>query len=188
MQCAHGHWEGKTGPRWEAACRLGLRPSGGGVIGLGAKMAGSITTSLESLTQLPRLGQAYGDWLRGFAWRLFGTFTFTRQASLDSAVDRFRRLIGRLEQRAEGPVPWYLVVEPHIVRSHHVHALLDGPGCLSCQTVKEAWTWGRRHVVVYDPSLGAAHYLSKAVSSPFAFHDISQRLPKRLPGVPVPSR
>jgi hypothetical protein len=55
----------------------------------------------------------------------------------------------------------------------HLHALLDGTEGLLPSSVGAAWPYGFSRVEVYDPALGATHYLTKYAVKTLASYDLA---------------
>ena len=113
-----------------------------------------------------------GKWLGRFSWDHFATFTFTYQPAQETALQHLKRLIRRLEQRAQGPVKWFYVLEVGGAGVRHLHVLLEGTRMLTGEAVRQAWSWGRKHVSRYDPRRGATYYVTKHVGSEVIEYDI----------------
>jgi hypothetical protein len=127
--------------------------------------------------------EQWGDWLsKGWDWSWFVTLTFdpkrathgTRNLFGWAATDRaWYELLAEVEG-AEGarqglaPHTWWVRGrEPHHgYGGTHFHALIGGLSPAASR--RDAWSWwkdryGINRIEPYDPSRGAAHYLTKYV-------------------------
>ncbi len=127
--------------------------------------------------------EVWGDWLAsGWDWSWFVTMTFdpgkvrngTRTAwgwaATDAAWSDFIDYVtpkARGEQGLSGSVWWVRGREPHHDSGGtHFHGLLGGVA--DDVSRRDAWAWlkeraGINRIEPYDPSRGAAHYLTKYV-------------------------
>lgn len=120
----------------------------------------------------PALREAYGDWLAGVEWHSFGTFTFRHPRSVRRAGELFRAF---LEAGTAGCGEYFTLSvgvwgsEPHKSGNGHVHALLRWhPWCgprAEAFAMSAEWRmrYGRVEMSRYDPTRGAAYYLTKYV-------------------------
>lgn len=118
------------------------------------------------------LREAYGAWLEGLDWHSFGTFTFRQPRSVRRAGEIFRAFLDAGTARcgeffAPSVVVWGS--EPHKSGDGHIHALLRWhPWCglraeaFACSAEWRA-RYGRVELSKYDPTRGAAYYLTKYV-------------------------
>lgn len=117
--------------------------------------------------------RAWGEWLESLPWGHFVTLTFKYDTSSDAAVREFNRWVRRLEQRAQGPLGYFRVIEEGIGGLHHLHVLIGGTQSIGVSSVKASWPNGMSEVVVYKPHGGAARYVSKSLET----GDYDLRLP-----------
>jgi len=125
----------------------------------------------------------FGEWLAGFRWTAWGTFTFRpgcpRYCPLEHehkrgwggdgpspqrAFHHFGRFIDTLKGPRVGV--FYCVERGGIGGRSHCHALLRidaGPMEVTRKGVDHAWgdRYGRCQIRAYDSELGAVHYLTK---------------------------
>lgn len=131
------------------------------------------------------LRRAWADHLTRYQWSHFVTLT-TR---LTMTPDQLRRefvsgYVRRLARVAQGPVPWFYVVERG-AGMPHLHALLGGTEDLSLEEVRRAWRLGFTDAERYDAGRGAAYYLTKELVDQGLpgealradDYDVSRRLP-----------
>ncbi len=139
------------------------------------------------------LAAAWGDWLSEFEWSHWATLTFRPYVvpespglapptplrprpgpPTDFARRAFGGFIGRLEDRCGEPLAWFRGDElGERLGRLHLHALLSGTDGLFPSTVGQSWPYGFSAVEVYDPKLGAAHYLTKYVTKSLASYDLA---------------
>ena len=116
--------------------------------------------------------EAYGEWLLALEWHSFATFTFRQPRSTRRAGEIFRTFLdagtgGCGEYFACSVVVWGS--EPHKSGAGHLHALLRWhPWCglrAEAFTMSAEWRtrYGRVEMARYDPTRGAAYYLTKYV-------------------------
>jgi len=116
--------------------------------------------------QLLETRHGLGVWVgRDFVWHSFVTLTFAHPNSEEAALLHFRRWIRRVEQRAKKGVGWFVVLERGAAGLLHVHVLLVHTDHMYPGALGKAWRCGRVEVTPYDPSRGAAYYLTKDVAS-----------------------
>jgi hypothetical protein len=104
---------------------------------------------------------SWGDWLDPRPWTHFGTFTFAYDASPAHVERQSKRWLRRIEQRAQNKVGWFYVIERGAAGHLHLHALTSGTAHLDSSSIAAAWPAGRADVAVYEPTRGAAHYVTK---------------------------
>jgi hypothetical protein len=145
--------------------------------------------------------EAYEIWLRNVPWKLFCTFTFSRQVSDPQAVRIFRDFVDRLEKSLAGPVGLIRGDEKRYSgcgmpgAPRHFHALLTAHRQIDRHLVADLWMSmaGRREngagadVRIYDPSLGGLAYTLKFIHQPLGDWDLrnldlflSPRDPQRM--------
>lgn len=104
--------------------------------------------------------EALGEWLSGFHWDYFATYTFRTPHSKFGALGHTRRHIR--EQGVGGAV---LFAEPFTWRDdYHVHSLerLEGLGLDDYMgKLSAAQRLGRCRIERYDSELGATYYVAK---------------------------
>lgn len=113
----------------------------------------------------------------------------TLTTRLAMTPDQLRRefvsgYVRRLARMAQGPVPWFYIVERG-AGMPHLHALLGGAEDLSLEEVRRAWRLGFTDAERYDHRRGAAFYLTKELAAPGSSdaapraddYDLSRRLP-----------
>lgn len=130
-----------------------------------------------SETQSPLLRREYGLFLSRYHWQFYFTLTFKHPADIWYGQEAFKRMIRRLEQRAESRVPWFRAFEWGLLGRLHVHGLLASEGLLTPSAITKAWKVGQTDVQLYDPERGAAYYVTKTVSHPLEEYDISRCRP-----------
>ena len=131
------------------------------------------------------LRRAWADHLTRYEWSHFVTLT-TRLAMTPEQLRRefVSSFVRRLARMAQGPVPWFYVVE-RSAGMPHLHALLAGADDLSLEDVRRAWKHGFTDAERYDSKRGAAYYLTKEMARPGSTdaspraddYDVSRRLP-----------
>jgi len=107
---------------------------------------------------------AMGDWLNGFTWDYFGTFTF-RKARRTSGIDPVIRWWNYMAAGCPSVGARAFVCD----ESHrdgeriHVHALLQSDPQAHQDYLWGSWRkyWGRERILKFDQSLGASWYCSK---------------------------
>lgn len=139
----------------------------------------------EQVAEAGTLRQAWAYYLTRYEWSHFVTLT-TRLATTPEQLRRefVSGYVRRLARIAQGPVPWFYVVE-RSAGMPHLHALLAGAGDLPLEEVRRAWKHGFTDAERYDSRRGAAFYLTKEMTgrgsidaSPRADdYDVSRRLP-----------
>ncbi len=130
------------------------------------------------------LKEIMGSWLHRLApWDVFFTGTWSRPVTLDGVLYGTRRYLRLVEKWAGVPIYAFIGVERGDKGELlHVHALIGNVGQLQpfCGKRLEAskwglgccllhgWPWGYARVLPYDPSLGAARYVSKYITKRLA--------------------
>jgi hypothetical protein len=105
---------------------------------------------------------ALAQWMRSYDWHHYVTLTTARFHSRDALCVAFKSgYVRRLAREAQRRIGWWFVLEDSADGRPHVHALLWGTDVLAECQLHRAWPAGRCHVVAYDPSRGAAHYMVK---------------------------
>ena len=108
---------------------------------------------------------AWGEWLESLPWNHFATLTFKYDTSSDAAVREFNRWVRRLEQRAQGRLGYFRVIEAGSGRLLYLHVLIGGTQGLGVSSVKASWQNGMSEVVVYKPHGGATRYVCKGLET-----------------------
>lgn len=116
------------------------------------------------------ISEQLGDWLHGFPWSCWATFTFDgRWGDTGPSPDRCMYHTRRWVEALPGPpVGYFLAVERGSFGRVHSHGLLSLPRGME-PTRKSLWhSWknrfGRCRVLPYNPDLGAAYYVAKYVT------------------------
>ena len=115
---------------------------------------------------------AWGNWLGAFEWDHFSTLTFSTPASPHTAMHRLRQWTRRLDQRAGHAIDLFYVLERGPGGLLHLHALTAGTARIGTSALSASWPNGRSDVSEYDPSRGAAHYVTNFVGSDLVEYDI----------------
>ena len=133
---------------------------------------------------------AYAEFLSGFEWGYFCTFTTPYTLTLKSA----RRLMEKYHSdlKKGGKSPFFWVAEPFDVKEgYHTHALLQVPDCYQFKHLVDLWQVAtgckgktkenesgqkvKIHARVeyrkYDKRLGARHYVGKYIMKSGADYD-----------------
>ena len=132
------------------------------------------------------IAQAFGDHVASFDWDTWITGTPASPMYSPGAVERHfkRKFIRRLEQVAQRRVDWVSVIERSPGGVFHIHAVLAGTADTAIDRVQKCWTLGIVEAERYDPTRGAAWYLSKQYGQPsehWERFDLSYHMPtKRL--------
>lgn len=130
------------------------------------------------------LNDAMGEWLGGVApWDVFSTWTFSRPVTVNGAMYMGRKHVRWLQNTAGQPIYAFVGAEQgNRGGLIHLHALIGNVGhlqpfCgvrqpagkwgLTC-CMLHAWPAGIARVLRYDPTKGAAFYVSKYVSKELA--------------------
>lgn len=145
--------------------------------------------------------EVFGDWLSGYEWSHWGTFTFRPYAprpkpglapprlrsvppgpSVEFAHREWRRYVRRLERTLYQRIWWFRGDEfGEQLGRLHFHALLGGAPGVEAELLAKPWTAGFAQVEEYDPNRGAAHYVTKYVRTNFGDWDLSRWLVEREP-------
>jgi hypothetical protein len=130
------------------------------------------------------IAKAFGDHVASYDWNHWMTGTPASPTYSPGALERHfkRKFVRRVEQRTERRVEWVSVVERSPGGVFHVHAVIAGTATLDVDHVRDCWTLGRVDVERYDPTRGAAWYLSKQygeVSEHWERFDLSRYMPPR---------
>lgn len=135
-----------------------------------------------------RLKEEIGSWLNALGmWDVYFTGTWSKSVSMDGCAYGVRRYLAWVEKQAgqKPKVFWGVERGPQGGRLH-VHGLMGGvahlkPFCgnflppgswgRSC-CLLHGWPWGIARVLVYDPCLGASHYVGKYLVKNLAEWDL----------------
>ena len=131
------------------------------------------------------INTAWGLWLEEHEWDYWATLTFRDAYSGDAATRAFDRLI-RWGRRLAPDLGYFVGHEVGKLGRLHLHALFSGAvdvdqvGVLNSQGLrsKDIWHWwfkryGRAQVLPYDPTRGAAAYVSKYVTKEMGHYDVA---------------
>jgi hypothetical protein len=125
---------------------------------------------------LARMAQtAYGDWLNERDWHHFLHLTFRYSVSGEMAARRFRVWETRLKRDAGLELSWFYAAERKADGLIHIHALVHGSAQAGGQVLRSAWVNGFSKVSVYEPSRGAAHYVTKEIWRNIDWYDFEFR-------------
>ncbi len=116
-----------------------------------------------------KLVAEYGNWISQWTWSHFGTFTFGRISSASNCEHHWNAFVNSLERYTRGRIGWVRATEgrwsgcgkPHIPL--HYHALLVYKNVPPTGVAQAIWhsKSGDSKVEIFDPTLGAAWYISK---------------------------
>ena len=105
------------------------------------------------------------------------------QLAVPQLTHAFLGFVRYLTKVAQGPVPYFYVIEGGVLGDHpHIHALVAGTGNLDTDRIANAWRHAapeRCLVSTYDRRRGAAHYISKEIASRALAWDFSKRMKLR---------
>jgi hypothetical protein len=122
--------------------------------------------------------RAWGGFLHEFAWDHCATLTFRYPVQRDIAIkelcDRFLRRLGRNAQR---PIACFWAIERGGGQLH-IHALIAGTVKLASAGIYSAWQAGYSKVSQYDPSRGAAWYVTKGLFGRCEEYGLTRRMPR----------
>jgi hypothetical protein len=119
------------------------------------------------MRSLPSFQSSLASWLDARPWDYWYTVTYRDSLSRDAVARTQRKL-----QRDWNPAQHFWACEDGSVTGrHHAHGLLrwDESDHLIQPQATELWSycfekWGRSHVDVYEPTVGATGYVAKYVS------------------------
>jgi hypothetical protein len=127
-----------------------------------------------------KLRREWGDFLKGFGWAHFITFTPREPSSPDRLLNGFRGYIRSLERIAQCRVGWFVAFEEGDSLWGHLHALTAGTEHLTVACLDRQWRHGFTRIRQYDPRRGGAYYVVKEISSDERHHDsFDLSLPRR---------
>lgn len=143
-----------------------------------------------------RIERHYGEWLSGYAWTHWLTLTVDpsrgtrggkrrlgRAGICSRSAEGVRRafrneLIRYAEKVSRSRVAFAYTVEQGVGGDNpHIHALLFVPETMEGDRLSRAWRHGRATAERYDPTRGAAFYLSKTFWRTGADWDVSRTFP-----------
>jgi hypothetical protein len=124
-----------------------------------------------------KVRREWGVWLNRYAWHHVATLTFRfppTVAGVSREVARWLRLLGRNAQR---PVACFHGIERGASGFLHVHALTEGTSTLTIKQLQRDWRSGDTRIAIYNPTLGAAWYVTKGVLNQCEFdsYNITRR-------------
>ena len=121
--------------------------------------------------------QAWGGWLQAQLWDTFVTYTFRYDISLKRSEMYMSRLANELLQEQIEHTIFWVAECPHTPYQSHLHILIQGEQVqafmLSYFLSKGLIIERNVQVEPYDPTLGAAFYVSKSLNSQHVAYDIS---------------
>lgn len=123
--------------------------------------------------------QEVGTWLDSLSdWQYWATFTYRYSPSLPA----IRRSMGWFASEISPNLMFWGSESGACTGRNHVHALLslDEGANPSPKQAREIWEvafrrFGRSHVDIFNPRLGAAHYVGKYVSKTMSDWDLIDR-------------
>ena len=141
-------------------------------------MTGWNETPTDVATRVRAWKLGMGDWLRGYQWSHWVTLTVDGQWPAERLLRAFHDEFVRFATKvAQGPVQYAFVVEGGVLGDQaHLHALISGTETAASKRLERAWRHGRAHVRSYQPSLGAAHYLTKEIGGRVLDYGVSRRM------------
>ena len=122
-------------------------------------------------------------WLSRYRWAHWMTGTTDKATTPDRILRAFTRwTVRELARQSKARVPYFVMVEQKPHGHPHIHALLGGTQSLRTRDVAARWTLGHSAVTLYNPALGATHYVTKTIGAEMSTDcwDISRRLPPLL--------
>jgi len=122
--------------------------------------------------------QIVGDWLSAYPWEAWCTLTFRAgQFSPEAATRAANRWLAWARREGSPEIAYFIGHECGGQTGRlHLHGLIGNLG--SCVARKALWRewftrYGRAQILPYDPTKGAAHYVSKYVSKGLDSWDFS---------------
>ncbi len=142
-----------------------------------ARRPGWDDATVEVGTPQPRsITEDWGDWLGGMPWESWGTLTLRYENPTHEQMQRaWARFVQWLRTEGNPSVTFFVGHEVGSRGRIHLHCLL---GALAPDTPRRAlWAWwferfGRAEIVGYEPTKGAARYVSKYVTKELAHYDL----------------
>jgi hypothetical protein len=121
----------------------------------------------EAARRVKAWAHGFGDWWSTYLWNHAIHLTVDGRWSPGRLFQRFEREFIRFATKTvQGSIPYAYAIEGGALGDQaHLHGLIYGTDRLEGQRLEQAWRYGWAKVVVYDPSLGAAHYISKEIGS-----------------------
>lgn len=141
--------------------------------------AGPITQAERNAELSRRARSAWGPWLDQWHWTHYATLTFAMAVSQDTARSAATVWLDQLDRMAGSRVGHFAVIEMDASGQPHIHALLCDWGGLTCKDVRSLWGWGFTKVDYFDPSKGAAFYVTKQLGAPSGWQDFAHYGPYR---------
>jgi hypothetical protein len=132
------------------------------------------------------LRDGMGNWLSEMSWDYFQTGTFREEFETFSPFTAKRRFLKYIEGTRKkyglSNIDYFIAIEPHKSGTYHVHTLMNGCAGVSDEALWEDWfkKYGRNTVEIYDPQLGASHYLTKYIVKDLCDWDIRVRKSNQL--------
>ena len=121
--------------------------------------------------------QAWGGWLQAQLWDIFVTYTFRYDISLKRSEMYMYRLADELLQEQIEHTIFWVAECPYTPYQSHLHILIQGEQVqafmLSYFLSKGLIIERNVQVEPYDPTLGAAFYVSKSLNSQHVAYDMS---------------
>jgi hypothetical protein len=100
-------------------------------------------------TRRGRVSWSWGAFLAEHRWCHMATLTFRSPVSAESARQRYKTWMRRLEQRAQQSVSGFAAIETVAGAHVHLHTLVGGTDRLEVRDLEQAWSFGRRQVRLY---------------------------------------
>lgn len=125
------------------------------------------------------LSDSLGEFLAGFYWDWFVTLTFEGDVKTFTARNRCEAWLKRLEKAAGQPISWFRADEyGEKFGRFHFHLLIGNVAALHRFTWMERWKArnGIARILPFDPTQGAAFYVSKYVAKELGDWDVSSNL------------
>jgi hypothetical protein len=124
----------------------------------------------QDAVRLQRSVQEYGDYIAKRAkWSLFGTISFSKRLSEQSAFARVTEFLETIQRDAGSPIGWVMATDRgEIGRRLHVHILVAGVDDLQIDSWEQraCRLFGDSEFDSYDDSLAGAYYIAKNGLSP----------------------
>ena len=112
-----------------------------------------------------RIIGVWGDWLQGWDWEWWCTFTFRDAVTSHQAHKYWLRWLHSLESTVQSKVHYIRATEKQRFRGDvvHFHCLLLGVKGENPEFWQQEWVLmaGLAEVETYAPNLGAAYYIAK---------------------------
>jgi hypothetical protein len=141
----------------------------------------AVDDAVREALRRKQVREGYGKWLESWPWDHYTTLTFGIKSGPDFARRAFGRWTRRLEQEAGLPLFWFVGFEDgHLLGRLHLHALVGNTGGLSTAWMAESWTPGFSRILQYQPTRGAAFYITKYVTKELLDYDVSSNFARAL--------